>query len=448
MKVLNSIEKQKKLFLFTLILHWVFLLGSINTLPHELGISYMVSQINFSENFLESLSMLRTILPLILSVIATLFILFNIKKINKISKFHIFFFLIFIFQMIGLYLNKDRFFCDNETNGCYLKLLYLPLQGIGAVMLFIICDYVKISNILKYFFKIMLTLLVLHLIIIIIPKIPDLAYLNFSKAFSEIDKNIFNLANPRTTGISRTLAIINLFLILLFFHKKKFNFINLLIIPILIFSIILIFIQSRGSLLCYFVSLIIFIFFLNNTNLKYKIKCLLVLIILPIFLYFSIASFVNEHNNNNEKISSRIFETHSSGRIDLWTYSIKKNDYSKIFGYGAQGDRFLLNKFAKSKIYGYGNNSSNIFIYTLLSGGVISVIILLLFYFKIFYFFLENRKKIFFKNNSLYFNFSVVCLVFILVRSNFENSFGLFSLDFLIMYLSLTYIVSFYKISK
>jgi hypothetical protein len=44
-------EKQKNLFLFTLILHWVFLLGSINTLPHEFGFSYMISQINFFENF-------------------------------------------------------------------------------------------------------------------------------------------------------------------------------------------------------------------------------------------------------------------------------------------------------------------------------------------------------------------------------------------------------------
>jgi O-antigen ligase len=191
--------------------------------------------------------------------------------------------------------------------------------------------------------------------------------------------------------------------------------------------------------LCYFISLIIFIFFLNNANLKYKIKWLLNLIILPILLYFSIASFVNKFTNENEKISNRIFETHSSGRIELWTYSIKENDYSKIFGYGIQGDRFFLKKFEKSKIY--GNNSSNIFIYTLLSGGVISVIILLLFYFELFNFFLKNRKKIFFKNNSLYFNFSIVCLVFLLIRSNFENSFGLFSLDFLIMYLSLMYII-------
>jgi O-antigen ligase len=121
--------------------------------------------------------------------------------------------------------------------------------------------------------------------------------------------------------------------------------------------------------MCYFISLIIFIFFLNNTNLKYKIKCLLGLIILPILIYFSIVNFVNNHANKNEKINNRIFETHASGRMELWTYAIKKNDYSKIFGYGAQGDRFFLKNFEKSE--NYGNNSSNIFIYTLLSGGII-----------------------------------------------------------------------------
>lgn len=438
-------EKQKNLFLFTLILHWVFLWGSINTLPHEFGFIYMISQINIFENFLESLRMMRTILPLIFGTIITFFLLINIKRIDKISKFHIFFFLIFTFQIIGLYLNKDRFFCHTE-NRCHLTNLFLPLQGITTIMLFILCDYIKNSNILKYFFWIMIALLVSILIIIIIPKLPDLVYLNFYEAFDEKDSNLFNLSNPRITGISRTLAIINLFLILFFFHNYKFNFKNLLIIPILIFSVILIFAQSRGSLLCYFISLIIFIFFLNNTNLKTKIKCLFVLIILPILLYFSSVSFVNKFTNENEKISNRIYETHTSGRIELWTYSIKKNDYSKIFGYGIQGDRFFLKEFEKSKIY--GNNSSNIFIYTLLSGGVISVIILLLFYFELFNFFLKNRKKIFFKDNSLYFNFSIVCLVFFLIRSNFENSFGLFSLDFLIMYLSLMYVIKTVKISK
>ena len=73
-------EKQKKLFLFTAIFHWVFLWGSINTLPHEFGFTYMVSKINFFENFLESLWMSRTVLPLIFSTITILILMFNIKK--------------------------------------------------------------------------------------------------------------------------------------------------------------------------------------------------------------------------------------------------------------------------------------------------------------------------------------------------------------------------------
>ena len=459
-------EKQKKLFLFVLILHWVFLWGSINTLPHELGFTYMITRINFFENFLESLWMMRTILPLISSTII-LFLLFSIKKINKFNKFHLLFFLIFTFQIVGLYLNKDRFFCDIELirlklletndieifknemifiNGCYLRHLFLPLQGIGTIILFILCDYKKIENILKYFFWITIALLILILVTTIIPKIPDLVHINFGETFQKKDKNLFNLANPRTTGISRTLAIINLFLILIFFNIKKFYFKNLLIIPILIFSILLIYIQSRGTLLCYLISLLIFIFFLNKTNFEYKIKSLLILIVLPVLLYSSAVGITNEFNNKDENINNRIFEAHSSGRKELWTYAIKKNNYNKIFGYGTQGDRFFLKNFEKSKTY--GNNSSNIFIYTLLSGGVISVIILLLFYYAVFNLFFRNRKKIFFKDNSLYLNFSIVCIIFLLIRSNFENSFGLFSLDFLIMYLSLMYVINSTKIIK
>lgn len=213
-------KKQKKLFLFTLILHWIFLFGSINTLPHKFGIAYMASRINFFENLPESLMNLRIMLPLILSIIAIFFLLINIKKINKISKFHIFFFIIFLFQIIGLYLNKYRFFeCGDGTYACYSRHLYLPLQGIGTIILFILCDYLKISNILKYFFWIMLTMLVLILFITIFPVIHELVYLNFYEVFDEQNLNIFNRPNPRATGISRTLAIINLFLILFFFKQ-------------------------------------------------------------------------------------------------------------------------------------------------------------------------------------------------------------------------------------
>ena len=46
----------------------------------------------------------------------------------------------------------------------------------------------------------------------------------------------------------------------------------------------------------------------------------------------------------------------------------------KFFGYGVQGDRFLLG----DKYGGYGNNSSNVFVYFFVTGGYFSILILIL----------------------------------------------------------------------
>ena len=55
----------------------------------------------------------------------------------------------------------------------------------------------------------------------------------------------------------------------------------------------------------------------------------------------------------------------TSGRTELWKKSFQKFNKNKIFGYGPQADRFLLNDDANK----YGNNVSNTIIYALLSGG-------------------------------------------------------------------------------
>jgi hypothetical protein len=50
----------------------------------------------------------------------------------------------------------------------------------------------------------------------------------------------------------------------------------------------------------------------------------------------------------------------------------------------------------------------------------------------------NHKKKI--KVNFIYIKFSIACLIFFSIRSFFENSFGLFSVDFLMTYLSIAYI--------
>ena len=350
-------NKEKRLFSFIFISHWILLWISINTLPHPYGLSYMLSRINFFNNFYESFYNIRILLPLLSTLLIFLvFIFLYFKKKFFQNKFHIIFLMIFFSHLIGLLLNTER---NLDLNNAYL-----PILGISTIILFYSCEIVEL-NLIKHFFWISIFFLLLVLILIIFPKISEMKNLNFSALFSEREFNIFKTVNPRITGLSRSLAIINLFLILIFFNFRGLYIKNFLLFFITLNSVIIFFMQSRGTLLCYLISLLFLILFLSKGKIKNKIKKIIILIFVPFFLYFSINTQIikNISSDKQENINNRIFEKHSSGRIDIWTFSLKNNDYKKIFGYGSQGDRFFLKKYNnKNK---YGNNSSNIVVYSL-----------------------------------------------------------------------------------
>ena len=226
-----------------------------------------------------------------------------------------------------------------------------------------------------------------------------------------------------------------------------------MVILITTISVIILFFQSRGTLLCYYASLAVLIFFLQDAKKSFKLKNFLILVVLPLILYFSANTYINKNllfNNDShvwqDRVNDRLLIRNTSGRIKAWNYSLKNYNYKKIFGYGPQGDRFFLKDFNDTNKKGYGDNSSNIFVYTLLSGGIISITLLILFFYEILKIFIKNKKLIFLNKNSIYLNFSILCLIFFSIRSLFENSFGLFSIDFLIMCLSVFFITNYTKI--
>ena len=328
-----------------------------------------------------------------------------------------------------MYFNRERSFDINN--------LYLVILAIGCICLFAVCNHKKNNYIFKYFIFVSILFLIFALIFVFVGKYHQLINLNFYEIFSEHDNNLLGQANPRITGISRMLAIINLFLILFFLKLKNFYFKLFLLFFLLLFTILLFFMQSRGTLVCYFFSIVFIVFFFTNNKLKY----FFILALLPIMFYFFFNHFFLNSKNLADKhtqINNRILTTTTSGRYEIWSYTIKNYKYKKVFGYGPNGDRFFLKNFDKKKRY--GNNISNIWLYALVSGGVISIFFLVLIFFEIIKI-LAYIKKINYKN-CIYLNFSSVCLVFFLVRSIFENSFGLFSIDFLITYLSLSYIIT------
>ena len=132
-------------------------------------------------------------------------------------------------------------------------------------------------------------------------------------------------------------------------------------------------------------------------------------------------------------------EAGTSGRLTLWNNALDKYEKNKLFGYGPQADRILINK---NNVY--GNNVSNALIYALLSGGYFSLIILILIYLYTAYmflkFFLVNKifsNQLEINKENIFVVTSLVYTVFFMIRSIFENSFGVFSIDFLILILSL-----------
>ena len=422
----NKFMIKKKTFFFLLfIFYWIVLWGSINTAPYEI--------VNFGKNFWQSINSLRILLPLVSTILITFYFLFVLFFKNlKIEKINYFFLFFFSSQILGLYFNKEKNF-DVQN-------LYLVILSIGTIFLFILCNYIRINNIAKKFILIGILFLGAVLILSISIKLNDLKNLNFYEAFNNNNLNQMGQANPRITGLSRTLAIINLFIIVFFFNLKNSNFKKILTVFLVLFSTVIVFMQSRGSIICYFFSLGFIILYLIKFNRNFKIKYFFLLILLPFILYFLFNNnFKNKFTSENKIESNRILSTTSSGRYEILIHTLKNYDYNKFFGYGPNGDRFFLKDFDKKNKY--GDNTSNALLYSLVSGGYPSIFFLILIYFEIIKIFIVYKEKIL-MNKSIYINFSFACLIFFSIRSLFENSFGLFSIDFLIAYMSIAYIIS------
>ena len=211
--------------------------------------------------------------------------------------------------------------------------------------------------------------------------------------------------------------------------------------------------QSRGSLLIFFASISLTIFFLKK-NIKEKILLIFILFFFPIIcseVTILAARNLNNTNtkaNTNENIQLKnrvVKDTSSSGRLTIWKESLKNYDRNKIFGYGPQGDRFLLA--TSEKAIQYSNNSSNALLYSLLSGGYFAILIFLLIYFKILrkIYICIKKFKIFENDTDINIKLSVSYALFFFIRSFFENSFSLFSIDFLIFVYAAIHIENYIK---
>jgi hypothetical protein len=280
---------------------------------------------------------------------------------------------------------------------------------------------------------------------------------------------LLNNILPRTTGLSRSLAIINIFLIIIFLYYIKKNLLKIItLISIVALSIIIWGIQARGSILIFAIVTTTIIFFIKKINLKNKIFYLFIFFAVPVVLYqcvifYTITTrnystipashekiykyenntfFLNGYFQTNKEIfknSRLVKDNSSSGRTTLWKTVINKYNKTKIFGYGPQADRFLLNNIYD--LEGWGTNVSNAMIYSFACGGYIALLIFIIINLKI----AQNlyicvfKKKIFQNDGFINIKLSTSFILFFWMRSVIENSFAVFSIDFLLF--SCSYLV-------
>ncbi len=456
-------KENRQFFLKVLIfLSWVAMWVSINSMPGEL--LYM------NKNIFTFVNGMRTINALIFSFFITGFaIFFLIKKDsnkNKISFILIIFLIHFISQFAGLILNEDRSFDLNNT--------YLVIYSVGTISLLYLIQRLSVYDIIP--------LLMYFLIFILILSIIAVIYFNFEHLKVIFDhKNLYYLihpdvslnyqAQPRITGFSRTISIISIFLIGIYLINYRKLYSNIFLIIIFFLSLLIWMAQSRGTIICFYITSAILIFFLNNFSFSRKFFLFLFITLFPIITANAILNMdikniedkkvetkkdiLNENantdnSNANKKIEldkvitlkdSRFYtQRNTSGRTILWKKSLEYYDFDNIFGYGPQADRIILFQLNNK----YGNNVSNASIYAFLSGGYPSLISIILLYiyasFLILKFFINNKLYKFSYNLNSENSFLIIAIcycIFFMIRSIIENSFTVFSIDFLITIFSI-----------
>jgi hypothetical protein len=446
--IADILKNKNKLHLFVIILFfWISLWLSIGSYPNDI----------FGQNFNSIINGLRNINALIFSFFLFIYIFVyyikNLFKVKiKILNIFILFVFYFLLQFIGLYQNNLVKFDVN--------IFFLPILSIATLIPFFIIKIYKIKYIEKFllyisiFFLFLLTLIIFYIVKDQINLIDN----NYLYRLIPLDRSFLNNTLPRITGFARSIAILNLFLIICLFFVIKNN-ISKIVIMILtaLLSLTLWTTQSRGAILCFIVVNILILIFSSKKLLKLFLFS--IIFIGPIMtyethlynknLYIEKYLYLNNNNKDNEYLNLpreklRVTDSHTSGRTVLWKQILTAYDKKKIFGYGPQADRLLI---SGDLTQSYGNNISNALLYSFACGGYFSLFIFLLIYTKltIYLYKMIFIYRVFYIKNFINEKISVSLMLFFIVRSFFENSFAVFSVDYLIFMASLFIINQFLK---
>lgn len=152
----------------------------------------------------------------------------------------------------------------------------------------------------------------------------------------------------------------------------------------------------------------------------------------------SSTSTKTDFNSKNTEIIKPYYNVNdaplTSGRTVIWKRIINTYDNKKFFGYGFQGDRFILRKLNKENTT-FGSNSSNGYLYSLVSGGYFALLIFLsinILALRRVFFFIKKSNTISNIETKFYGFLTSSLIILIIARSLIENSHSLFGIDFII----------------
>ena len=412
--------------------------------------------LNLGNSPIDNINGIRALFPVFILSLLIIYLLSNNYLIKFLDKKNIYliFLLFFVCQIIGSIGNLNNILIINKYT--VIQAFGLIISSTTSILLIYLIHNEKNKKFEEYLVYSSIIILSIYFIPILINlmwkySLSTNIYAYHEMLIQDFSKDFLKLPISRSTGISRSIIIISIFL--LCFNSFKNNKIKNLIhffIFLLTTSIFLINSKFAITALVIIYSLIIFT---NSLYKKHKIKFLVILILIPFFLSMLIINAkVNIYSDNKNpifdlKIKNRFLDDLdtnagiTSGRTQIWIKSINifMSEKRYLFGLGAQADRLYLVSYigtdvVKKKDDILSANSSNAILYSLLSGGIISVMVLILFNYILLirvykYFFIKYRKYNF--NYNLV-NFSIFTYLFLLLRSLVENSFTLFSIDFLI----------------
>ena len=455
LKYINTLVYLKKnQFFFILLLFWSFIWTSLNSYPVTIYPLTFDKEFNIYEIF-KSIFNSRIYIPLIFTSIGLIIILFKVQIFKK-NYFLTIYILFFLSQLIGLALNDFKNF--------NIERIYLVIQAFNALLILYIANNILNEDQIKKFFLINIFFLVIiatfYLTIIYTEYFTHLNfYLYSSQTWSEF---FMNEPIIRVTGLARILSLIILILLAKLINDIS-NFTKLFLILLLIFIGISFWgLQSRLAMICFLMTaLIYFIIFLRK-----KIFINLITFFLIIFCSIEGFNYIAKYKlNTDEVVKNRLSLTYSaiakghysndisgityatSARNKIWSKIIKDYDYKKIFGYGPQADRHVILKPVVGKLdSGFMSNASSSFFYAFICGGYFSFFLLMLLNIHALYLmFIYLKNRIYRNNNNLVIKSTFLIIIYLMIRSIFENSYSLFSLDYLLFVSS---IVIFEKLLK